>query len=66
MDVQIGQSGSVIGIRPVSKAGEDFFAEYLPLDGDPDASWLNGTLWVESNYIENILDGMREEGLTFV
>ena len=63
MDVEISQSGFLVGIRPVSVAGDDFFAEFLPVDGDPDASWRSGTLWVEGNYIDAILDGMREEGL---
>lgn len=59
-DVRVVDSGSIVLLTPLSAAAQDWFDEHLP----EDRPMLAGATAVEPRYVDSILDGLGEEGLT--
>ena len=61
-DVILWHDGSVTLMRPVSDAAEAWFAEHLP----EDAPRLGPAVAVEWRFVDDIVAGMRADGLEVV
>ena len=62
VDFRIYYEGALIGIRPCNEEAGVWIDENLHWEP---WQWLGGVLWIDRRYLEKILDGMHEEGLTF-
>lgn len=58
-DIEISNQGSIILMRPATDAGRDWISANV----DPDAMWFGRSLVVEPRYAEDLIDGMRGDGL---
>lgn len=62
-DVRVSGGGSVFLVTPLSAAGKAWVEEHVHLE---DWQWLGKGFGVEHRYIENLVDGMRGDGLSVV
>jgi hypothetical protein len=60
-DVSVANHGSVIMVRPISDEAKAWVDENVPLE---DWQWMGGAFAVDPHYIENLVDGMRGDGLS--
>lgn len=51
-----GWGGSVVLVRPLNEATEEFLAETT------DGQWFGGALAVEPRYVEGLVEGLVEHG----
>jgi hypothetical protein len=58
-DVEVMDEGSVVMLRPLTEAANDWIDENIP----DDALWFGGALAVEWRYADAIIDGMQCDGL---
>lgn len=61
-DVIVWNHGSVVLIRPVTDAAEQWIDEHV----QDDAQWFGPALVVEPRYVDDLIAGMREAGLEVV
>lgn len=61
-DFSVSNEGSIFILSPLSAAGRDWVEENLPVDA---MKWAGGTV-VEHRFINDILEGIQNEGLSFV
>lgn len=59
-DVDVTPIGTIIVVRPVTEAGEQWITKNCPVQ---QWQWFNGALTVDPRYIGDLVDGMRKEGL---
>lgn len=59
MDIEVSNHGTLIGLHPVSEAGEEWLTDNLP----DDVQCLGTTRFCEPRYAGDIVDGMRGDGL---
>lgn len=60
-DFDIIDEGSVVGIKPLSEAAQDWLDENVQSGS---WQWLGGTLWIDHRYADAIITGMIDDGLT--
>lgn len=60
MDAIVEGHGSVVLVRPLTPAAEDWLDENV----QKDATWYGGALVCEPRFVLNLVAGMRESGLT--
>jgi len=60
VDVEVSNQGSIVMIRPVSKAAKDWVDEKVQLEG---WQWMGGAFACEPRMVENLVDGMTGDGL---
>lgn len=60
-DVRCDASGSIVMITPLTAEGRDWMEENLP--SEP-WQWYAGGLAVEMRYADDIVIGMRDDGLS--
>ena len=58
-DIEVLDSGSIVTLRPMTEAAENWIGEHIP----DDAMWFGGALVVEWRYADAIICGMQEDGL---
>ncbi|HTY74946.1 MAG TPA: hypothetical protein VMD05_05195, partial [Candidatus Nanoarchaeia archaeon] len=59
-DFVVKNEGSIFILRPVSTAAKDWANEHIP----EDATHFGGGIVVEHRYIQDIIDGIKGDGLT--
>lgn len=59
-DFELCSHGSIVTLAPVTNAGQDWADEYLS-----DAASLGGAICIEPRYVQAILDGLEDDGLTW-
>lgn len=62
LDVRISDHGSIAILHPLTDAGKAWINEHL--DG-PESQWFGGGIAVEPRYMNPILQGMQDDGITF-
>lgn len=62
MDVVVGNHGSIYLVNPRTPEAERWIYEHTP----EDAQWFANALVVDHRYIEDIVRGMDEDGLTIL
>ena len=61
-DVVISSAGSsLIRLEPTTPAAKEWVRENLPLEG---WQWLSNGFVIEGQYVNDIINGMRNDGLT--
>lgn len=60
-DVQVLNGGSVVMVKPVTQAAQEWVDEHVVLE---DWQWMGGAFAVEPRYLDNLLVGMEIDGLT--
>lgn len=60
VDVEVINHGSLFGLTPKTDAGEQWLTEHLP----EDTQCLGKSRFCEPRYVEPIVEGMRDDGLT--
>ena len=60
-DVLTDSFGSIVGITPMTPAAREWLSENCQTES---WQWLGATLNVDCRYAGDILDGMRDAGLT--
>jgi len=60
VDVEVINHGSVIALRPMTPAGNDWIDSNLCLES---WQWFGGCAVIDPRYAEAILDGMADDGL---
>lgn len=58
-DVIVSGSGTIYLVHGISEAGKEWMTDHLP----EDAQTLGKAVAVEHRYIEDIVNGMRNDGL---
>lgn len=58
-DVIVSGGGSVYLLTPVTEAAKTWVAEHLP----EDTLWLGPAVAVEHRYVQDVVQGMRDDGL---
>jgi hypothetical protein len=58
-DFSVSFDGSLYLVQPLNAATQDWLVEHTA----GETSWLGSTLYVEHHYIENLVNGMVEDGL---
>jgi hypothetical protein len=58
-DFEVQDEGTIVLIRPTSKAASEWIEEHIP----DDAPWFGNALAVEHRYAGDIVCGMMEDGL---
>lgn len=58
MDVEVSNHGSIVLVRPLTKAAQDWLDENVN-----DARWLGYSMACEPRFVDALLEGMREDGL---
>ena len=59
IDVEITGAGTVYAVHPLTEAAQ----RWLEVNIGADAVYLHGALMVEWRYLEEIIDGMLDDGL---
>lgn len=60
-DFRVENHGSVCLLKPVTQAAKDWVGDHLP----DDAQWFGGGVAIEPRYLDAILSGIDDEGLTY-
>lgn len=60
MDFTLSGGGTIYLLRPVSAEAREWVDAHIP----EDASWLGNAVAVEHRYVEDIVDGILNDGLT--
>ncbi len=60
MDLKIHNCGSIILVTPVSKTGTDWIDEHIPAG----TRWGRCSVAVEPRYVDDIIEGATNDGLT--
>lgn len=60
MDIKVENHGSIVLVRPLTEAAETWIEENV----SNEAQWFGGGLVVEHRFLENLLGGMVNAGLT--
>lgn len=60
MDVSIHYHGSVVMVEPVTSAAKEWVDENVQLEG---WQWMGNTFAVDPHMLENLVCGMRDDGL---
>lgn len=60
-DVKVDNSGSVVGLTPITPAAREWIAENC--QAEP-WQWLGETLNIDTRYAGAVLEGMQADGLT--
>lgn len=60
-DIQVDNSGSIVGLTPLTPAGREWIEEHC--QAEP-WQWMGETLNVDTRMAGNILVGMQADGLT--
>ena len=58
-DVVLLHHGSLVGVWPQTDAAKDWIAEHV----QNDAQWLGPQLMVEPRYVDDLINGMVDDGL---
>lgn len=61
-DVIVWNAGSLTLVRPVTQRAEEWVKEHV----QGDAQWYGDTLVVEPRYVEQLVNGMKADGLEVV
>lgn len=59
-DVVIENHGSVTLVRPLTPAAHEWVDEHVPLEG---WQWFGGAFACEPRYVDNLIEGMINNGL---
>jgi hypothetical protein len=59
VDIRVENHYSIILVRPITTLGSDWLEEHI----DEGASWFGPSLVVEPRYLDNLVAGMRADGL---
>lgn len=59
-DFHIEDNFSLILLRPLTDAAREWTGEHIP-----DATWFGTAVVVEHRYIADIVEGIKNDGLTF-
>jgi hypothetical protein len=59
LDARVENHGSIYLIRPLTEEGKDWLHGHT----NDEAQWFGGALVVEPRYVENLVEGMRGDGL---
>lgn len=62
-DVYVENHGSIFMVTPLSGAARQWMEENVPTES---WQWLGSSLSVEHRYVENLIAGMQDAGLTVV
>lgn len=60
-DVQVDNSGSIVGLTPITPAAREWIEEHCQTEP---WQWMGETLNVDTRMAGNILEGMQADGLT--
>ncbi len=60
-DIQVDNHGSIVLLRPLTDAAISWVNEYIGSDNGFQPYWP--TVVAESRYVQNIVKGMRQDGL---
>ena len=60
-DVQLDNSGSIVGLTPITPAAREWIKEHCQTEP---WQWMGETLNVEARYAGSIVEGMQADGLT--
>jgi hypothetical protein len=58
-DIRVDSHGSIILLHPATETAADWLRDHVA----EDAQWWAGALVVEPRYVEDIVNGAREDGL---
>jgi hypothetical protein len=61
-DAEVRNEGTIFLVTPRTEAAEDWIEEHTP----PDTTWFGPSLVVEHRYVEDLVEGMRADGLVVV
>ncbi len=59
-DVTVANHGSIFMIYPLTQAAKEWVDENVPLE---DYQWLGPSFACEHRYVDNLLEGMMNDGL---
>ena len=59
-DFEIIDHGSIVMLSPITNDAQDWCDEHLP----EDAQWMGGACAIESRYVNDIISGIVDDGLT--
>lgn len=62
-DVRVEKHGSVVLVRPLTKAAREWITYNVSDEPGDGAQWFAGSLAVEPRYVENLVAGMMGDGL---
>lgn len=62
VDVRVENHGSIVLLRPISDLADVWIDEHI----DDEAQRYSGAIVVEPRYVDDIISGMEEGGLTVV
>ncbi len=60
-DFEVRGGGTVYTVRPVSREAREWTDEHVQLES---WQWLGGAFAVEHRYLDDLIDGIRGDGLT--
>lgn len=60
VDVRVEDHGSIVLVQPLTDAAREWVTGNVPLEG---WQWMGGAFACEPRYVDNLLDGMRGDGL---
>lgn len=58
-DFYVENEGTIFLLRPISQAANDWVSEHIPAD----ACFFGGAVVVEHRYIQDIVQGIKNDGL---
>ena len=61
IDVRVSGSGTMYLVTPLTEAAKEWVAEHVQLES---WQWLGSGFGVEWRYVENLVEGMEDAGLS--